>query len=148
MLKSLTEKILAAPLLNAESDPEFQRDALRVVQPNAFSIRPWGRPREIWCIDDRAEERIRILPLYDPLSAIDRAIIIVFAANGFRHPGVREMLPSVISINEALESAETVLFVKAEAACAMHWTNILTSAFKCNTRILFDSHAVDCVAAK
>jgi hypothetical protein len=58
------------------------------------------------------------------------------------------MLPSVISINEALDSAETVLFVKAEAACAMHWTNILTSTFKCNTRILFDSHAVDCAAAK
>lgn len=147
MLKSITEKLLSAQVLNAEEDPEFQRDAFQIVQPNAFSIRPWGRPREVWLVDDRAEEKVRVRPIYGPLCAIERAFIVVFAANGFRHPGVREMLPSVVSINEALDSAETVLIVKASPARAMYWTDLLTSTFKCNTRLLFDSHVVDCKAA-
>lgn len=42
MLKSLAEKILAAQLLNAESDPEFQRDAVLIVQSTS-----WQRSSDI-----------------------------------------------------------------------------------------------------
>ena len=146
MLKSLTEKILAAPLLNAESDPEFQRDAFQIVQNNAFSLRPWGRPRGVWLVDDREEERVNLKALSDAIDAADRALIVVFAANGFRHPGVREMLPSVTSINAALDSSDTVLFIKADYGRAMSWANIMTRS-RCPTRVLFDDHAIDCKVA-